>query len=160
MDKDYFLKVLEESHTEEDKLASRTTSPLCFLGDAVFNFTTYDSTMSELFAQKAVDVCRALNNRSTSEFIANEDNYVWYLMMCNVPFFSSRISWGCSIRGAWWEGNLPKGVYTTLFTLENVDLFVDGDWCDYLELSKDEWFSFVEAVVEYAQEGVRNEKDC
>lgn len=77
--------------------------PIEFLSSEVFNFTTYDGNVDSLFVQKAVEVCQAINDGKTFDYIANNKNYIWYILMLNTPFFEKRIDWGCSIRGAFWS---------------------------------------------------------
>jgi len=99
------LDLLEKEYVdykEPQEMAGFEASRLDFLGNVVFNFTTCDTKMSELFATKAVEVCEAISNKTTFDYIENEDNYQWFLLMCNMPFFANMIVWGNSIRGAWW----------------------------------------------------------
>lgn len=56
--------------------------------------------MSVLFARKAVEVCAAINDRQTFDYINDPNDYLWYLLMCNMPFFAERLECGISIRGA------------------------------------------------------------
>jgi len=46
-------------------------SRLEYLGDYIFDFTTYDGEMSALFARKAVEVCAAINDRKTFDCVNN-----------------------------------------------------------------------------------------
>ena len=109
--------------------ASETGNRLQYLSDEIFDFVTYDSEMAELFSKKAVEVCKAITERKTFEYIEdNQENLIWYLMMCNTPFFLERIEWGTSVRGAWWVGS----------TFQEV------------EYESDEWERFVEAIIEFA----------
>lgn len=94
-----YCRMLEEGFTEIRNFRGDNLSRLEYLSDHVFGFTTYDSAMAELFARKALEVCAALSNRQTFEYIENAENYRWFLWLCNVPFFASKIEWGTSIRG-------------------------------------------------------------
>ena len=101
MNKDtkYYLKLL----TDGRNLMAENSSPLEYLSCYIFEFVTYDGELDELFARKALDVCLAISSKKTFEYIEDPDNYQWFIIMCNMPFFSNKLSWGTSIRGAWWE---------------------------------------------------------
>ena len=97
-----YLKLLEHSFkivTEYEPCPPE--NHLVYLADNIFDFTTYDSEISELFASKAVDVCDAINSGATFEYINDLEQYKWFLLMCNIPFFKYKLSWGGSICGAW-----------------------------------------------------------
>ena len=141
-----YKELLEHSH----KVAAETfecapESRLEYLGDHIFDFTTYDGEMSVLFARKAVEVCAAINDGKTFDFIKDADNYTWFLVMCNMPFFAERLEWGTSIRGAWWAGRPGK-----------LEFYSYGLWMgdeqltDTLQFSADEWKRFIAAVIEFA----------
>lgn len=129
------------SHTE---CAPR--SRLEFLSEYIFNFTTYDPDISEMFAKKAVEVCKAINRKTTFKYIKDGDNYKWYLLMCNMPFFSERLEWGTSIRGAWWGVN-SDGV----IEFDSCDIWFDEDkpWSP-IKFSREEWEEFVAAIIDFA----------
>jgi hypothetical protein len=57
--------------------------------------------MSELLAEKAVEVCEAILGKTTFDFIQGQENYKWYIVLSNMLFFQSKIDWGTSVRGAW-----------------------------------------------------------
>lgn len=84
-----------------DECAPR--SRLAYLADYIFTFTTYDDDVSEIFAHYAVEVCEAITNKATFEYIKDPERYRWFLLMCNMPFFAERIDWGTSVRGAFWR---------------------------------------------------------
>lgn len=77
-------------------------SELEYLGDYVFDFTCYDSDMSELFAKGMIEVIEALILNKTFEYQKQSDGkYITYLTMVNMPFLRDKLNWGTSIRGAW-----------------------------------------------------------
>lgn len=124
-------------------------SRLEYLSEHIFDIVTYDSEMSELFASKAIDVCTAINNRKTFEFIEDIENYKWFLIICNIPFFSERIEWGASIRGAWWRLTTKKDQ----IDFKSCGLWVgDEQLIDTLKFSENEWGYFVRAIIEFARE--------
>jgi hypothetical protein len=69
------------------------TNKLEFLGEHIFDFTTYDGDMSERFAISMLSVISAISAKNTFDYIADEDNYVKYLTMVNMPFLADKITW-------------------------------------------------------------------
>lgn len=142
-----YKELLEHSY----KVAAKTfdcapESRLEYLGDHIFNFATYDSEMSVLFASKAVEVCAAINNKLTFDFIEDDNNYKWFLIMCNMPFFTERLEWGTSIRGAWW-GGMPGNQ----IEFQSCGLWIGNKQLHQtMKFSREEWEKFIAAVVEFA----------
>jgi hypothetical protein len=140
-----YVELLEHSYEMQKIYDSPSQSRLGFLADSVFDLTTYDGEMSDLFGGKSLEVCKAINDRTTFDYINDRDNYVWFLTMCNFPFFASRISWGTSIRGAWWDCYPKPG-----FTLESCGLWKDGEQILSVAFTPAEWPEFIAAMVEFA----------
>lgn len=137
-----YHELLEHSYqvTNEHQIQSR----LAYLGEYIFDFTTYDDSMSELFAAKALEVSDAISTATTFEYIKlSEENYRWYLLMCNMPFFAPKLEWGTSVRGAWWN----YAVKFTSFGLWDED----RQMLDELTFSQKEWVRFMSAILEFAK---------
>lgn len=144
-----YLALLEHSYTtERDTSENPPESRLVFLADQVFQFTTYDATMSTEFAQHAVDVCQAITQQTTFQYIEDRDRYRWFLLMCNMPFFNGRLDWGTSIRGAWWAHNPTR--------LESCGLWREAEQIGALEFTRDEWIEFIKALTAFAATGDAN----
>lgn len=142
-----YLKLLEHSF-EVVKSCSECApeSRLAYLSEHIFNFTTYDSEMDELFAAKAVEVCYAINNGATFYYIKKSENYKWFLLMCNMPFFEGKLEWGTSIRGAWWGARPGRQI-----ELDSCGLWMgDQQLTETLKFGNDEWKLFIAAVIEFA----------
>lgn len=140
-----YLELLEHSYKiEKSRGLCPPESRLCYLGDSVFEFSTYDSEMSELFAKKAVEVCEAITKSATFDYIKDAENYRWYLIMCNMPFFYDRIEWGCSIRGAWW---IHRGI-----KLEVCGLWQDNEQLLNLDFTRPDWELFTLALVNFTNQ--------
>lgn len=122
------------------------TSRLEYLANYIFDFTTYDEEMDRLFAEKAVEVCAAINDGKTFEYIKDPENYRWYLLMCNMPFFIKRLEWGTSIRGAWWKSRIGKEI-----EFQSCGIW-DGDnqLHEKMKFDQGEWEKFIAAVIEFA----------
>ena len=125
----------------------KDASKLAYLSEMIFDFTTYDYEMDELFGRKAVEVCRAINNGKTFDYIKEPENYRWYLLMCNMPFFSERLDWGTSIRGAWWGPAQGEKIKFQSCGLWDGEVQLSDD----LFFSRDEWKSFIEAIVDFSE---------
>ncbi len=137
MDKRDYLRMLEDGHAEMDSFQGGLTSRLEYLADYIFDFTTYETAMAEMFASKAVEVCSAISERKTFDYLgASDENRMWYLLMCNMPFFSDRLEWGTSIRGAWWNEPVTFTTGGLFWQGEQVTApmkFEQGDWVQFLD---------------------------
>lgn len=133
-----------ESMLEEGFYACRdiSHSRLTYLSDFIFDFITYDIEAAELFARKALEVCAAISSGKTFAYIKDPDQYRWFLVMCNMPFFSGRIEWGTSIRGAWWAHNGT--------TLSSDGLWSEGEQItDAMTFTDSQWKEFIAALIAF-----------
>lgn len=98
-----YKKLLEEKYQErlQEQCSSPPNSKLEWVGDEIFDFTTYDGQVSELFTTCMFEALKSILNGTTFEYIENRDNYLNYLAMVNMPFLRNKLEWGTSIRGAW-----------------------------------------------------------
>ena len=141
-----YLKLLEHSYAMAAGDECPPGTRLEWLGEQVFDFTTYDGAMSALFAGKAIEVCDAINTGATFDYIKDPENYRWFLLMCNMPFFDGRLSWGTSIRGAWWDANGK---------LESSGLYEGEEQVLSLDFTREQWAEFAKALVVFARSDVR-----
>lgn len=72
-----------------------------YLADRIFDFVTYDSDMDEKLAKRMLEVIECTLNKKTFEY--QKEKYENYILMVNMPFLSGKLSWGMSIRGAWFN---------------------------------------------------------
>jgi len=75
-----------------------------FVGNYVFGFTTYDSDKGsalESLTNDMLEVLKVILEKRNFEYLENEDNYMKYMTMVNMPFLIDKLQWGTSIRGAW-----------------------------------------------------------
>lgn len=132
-------RVLEEGY--EETSYSDQVDRLYYLSEYIFNFTTYDSEMAELFARRALEVCAAINNGTTFDYIKDAEQYRWYLVMCNMPFFADRIEWGTSVRGAWWMTGIK---------FDSCGLWLDGKQLyEPMEFTNLQWREFIAALLAF-----------
>ena len=107
----------------------------------IFDLTTYDGELDELFVKKIIETSKAIIDRKTSEYIEqSENNYIVYILACQIFNKNNWIDWGTSIRGSWFDehgylASNPKpiidtnlkdyGVDEIPFTIENFKLLID-----------------------------------
>jgi hypothetical protein len=138
-----YLTLLETGYKQPSQ-DGYSRSRLEFISEYIFDFTTYDSEMSELFSDKALEVCEALTNKTVADYINNSDNYKWYLLLCNIPFFADRIDWGTSVRGAWWQYNSIELSPSALWMDENTPI-------NKMVFTHEEWVSFINALITFGR---------
>ena len=142
-----YLKLLEHSYEETRHSHDETMGRLEYIGDHIFDFTTYDSEKSAVFAKKALEVCAAISNNKTFEYQKSEEGYLWYLLMINMPFFQGKLEWGTSIRGAWWDLYGKEE-----FELYSCGLFEDGKQIqEPLKFNEEQWMLFIFALSIFAE---------
>lgn len=138
-----YLQLLQESYSESQRgqasIGDHNYTKLEFLAENIFNFVTYENIVASLMAEKALEVCVAITTKSTFKYLESDEGNLWYLIMVNMPFFEDKIEWGTSIRGAWWEYG---GI-----SLEDVDLFFEGEQLTNLNIPSEEITNFVEAML-------------
>ncbi len=139
-----YLQILEDSYKMSDDYDTR----LQWLASEVFGFTTYESEVATLLACKALDVCEAINEATTFDYIANQDDHMWYLIMVNMPFFTDKISWGTSIRGTWWQTPYGKDSYS----LEYCDTFLEGHEIRDWTIPQEEWETLIKSILEFSRD--------
>lgn len=115
------LQELESDYQDSKHGECGTENKLQYLGQYVFNFTTYDSEMDELFAKMMIETLTAIQNRTTFDYIKDETQYRNYLLMCNSPFLYDKLDWGGSIRGAWFDYEYPDFIKSIEVILEWVN---------------------------------------
>jgi hypothetical protein len=140
-----YLELLEHSYEQAKQLPCPPHSRLAYLGDYIFDFTTYDDDMSAALAVMALDVCAAITAKKNFDYIQDEINYKTYILMCNMPFFADRLEWGTSIRGAWWDVHDNKPI-----KLNTSGLYIEGKQeCDWA-FSPLDWMAFINCLSLFA----------
>ena len=137
-----YLETLRQGFAQVQACALRPLTRLRYLAEYIFGFVTEDAELADLFARGALEVCLAISAQTTFEYIKDRDQYEWYILMCNMPFFRDKIEWGVSIRGAWWW---PRDD----IQLPTCGLWRDGRQLGDLVFTHDEWVEFVAAVIEF-----------
>lgn len=138
-----YLTLLNESYAAVQDHAEHELSRLEFLGDYVFDFTTYDDTVMEYLTIKALEVCIAITAKETFDYIKkSKAHHVWYITICNMPFFIGKLNWGGSIRGAWWDHGCG-------FNISSTGLYEDGEQRLEWSFTDEEWEEFIHAILAF-----------
>lgn len=144
-----YKKLLEESYKADLEFFDRLSTRYSWLSENIFDFTLYDEDMGNLFGMEAVEVCKAISEKSTFDYIKDPNNYRWYLIMVNMPFFQDKIDWGTSIRGAWWNHRPRNETFKVSFS----GLVTDEEPINEpLEFTEETWLLFIQAVIDFSEE--------
>ncbi len=136
-----YLRLLDESYAARKATIDPESTKYEFLA-SIFGIYTYSAKADKFFVKKALSVCDAITNGKTYRFTSkSKTNYRWYLAIVNLPFFRSKINWGGSIRGAFWQSvglDLEPMFWPATYEdkpVNEVYLTVD-DWVDFLKAVK------------------------
>ncbi len=89
----------------------------------IFDLTTYDGSLDELFVKKIIEVCKVILDGKNHEYIKDEHNYTVFILVCQILDRFNWIEWGTSIRGAWFGTSMnPR----CLLMSDSVTYFVKG----------------------------------
>jgi hypothetical protein len=148
--KDRWIKLLNERYNKELGFSyADHPSKLEFICEVILDFWPYDSDFAEGYATKAIEVIDSINKNKTYEYLNKKDeNYQWYLIVCNSIYLHDKITWGSSIRGAFWD--TPIKINSTDWWCEEVG------GIDFDNLTIDEAISFFKALVEFSEVEVDN----
>lgn len=148
-----YTDMLEHSYrTATSEKCCAPGSKLEFLGEHIFEFVTYESEHIKTFTSAALMTCNAISQCKTFDFITHDNNHMWYLLMVNMPFFSGKIEWGTSIRGAWWNITPCRPI-----TLESCGLYDGDSQILKMEFNEGEWDEFVYSMVEFVRDEVNTD---
>ena len=138
-----YAEVLEKSYEDMREFQDENLSRLEYLAEHIFDFATYEDYMAELFATKMVEVCQAISDKTTFDYIDTDEGRMWYLLMVNMPFLAGRLDWGTSIRGAWWD---LDGQNLHSCGLLGADGKQQCEW----RFTPEEWEGFFEGIIAFA----------
>lgn len=102
--KERYRAQYEEEKTRFDDIPSKYE----WAAGNVFDLTTYDGGLDELFVKTIVEVLKVIRDRHTFEYILDEQNYIKYILVCQLLNGFHWIEWGTSIRGAWFDDYHPN----------------------------------------------------
>lgn len=132
------VKEIYETHYKEYcDFNDDPTTKYEWAADEIFDLTTYDGELDELFVKKIIEVSKAILYRHTFEYIQNKQDYISYIIVCQMFERFNWIDWGTSIRGAWFDGRYVKarpilsrnletcGVKEVAFTRDNIGALIN-----------------------------------
>jgi hypothetical protein len=122
---------------------------------SIFNLTTYDAGLDEVFVKAIIEVCKVILERKNFEYIRNKDNYAKYILVCQMLERFEWIDWGTSIRGAWFEVENRK-IWGTDTVIRSKDILEELEWGDHNGWHTVEGVPFTEdnlrALIEFMEE--------
>lgn len=69
----------------------------------IFDLCTYDAGLDEKFVKDILEVCKVIIDKRNYDYIIDNDNYIKYILVCQLLTRYHWLHWGTSIRGAWLE---------------------------------------------------------
>lgn len=144
-----YLRTSEHLH---DGSESQTELKADFLSGDVFNLTTYDSALDILFVTDIMEVVKAIHTSTTFDYFRDDqDKYVKYITCVNFPWFTDKLDWGGSIRGAWWEYfNKGEGYMRKAVTqVGDGCLWYEGKQTKVEFDNRDGWILFVDELIKF-----------
>ena len=69
----------------------------------IFELITYDAALDEKFVKDIIEVCKVIIDKRNYDYIKDDNNYIKYILVCQLLDRFQWINWGTSIRGAWFE---------------------------------------------------------
>jgi hypothetical protein len=102
------IELYRKEYAFETEVIQEGSTKYTWAATQVFELTTYDRSLEELFVKKIIEVCKAILEGRTFEYIRDESRYVTYILVCQLLEHLNWIEWGTSIRGAWFEESHEK----------------------------------------------------
>ena len=102
--KNDFIQWFNDSYENNKKqIYSKEDYKFIFLSSYIFDVITYDDELDLEFGKKIYEVMKSIQDRTTFDYIEEENNYKNYILVCNLLDKYDLIDWGTSIRGAWFS---------------------------------------------------------
>lgn len=102
------VREIYEDHYASYCISTCGDSKYEWAASEVFDLTTYDGELDELFVKKIIEVIKVIFTRTSFEYIKDQNNYITYILVCQLLEKFNWIEWGTSIRGAWFESYHPN----------------------------------------------------
>jgi hypothetical protein len=102
------IELYRKEYAFETEVIQEGSTKYTWAASQVFGLTSYDRSLDELFVKKIIDVCKAILEGRTFEYIRDGSQYVTYILVCQLLERLNWIEWGTSIRGAWFEESHEK----------------------------------------------------
>lgn len=127
-------KEIFEKDYESHKIMLEDSNVYEWAARYIFDLTTYDGGLDEFFVKIIVNVCEAILDHKTFELIEQStEDYIDYILVCQLLNHKKWIEWGTSIRGAWFDyGKDAEPLFSgygecpdVLFTEENLKTLIE-----------------------------------
>ena len=114
-----------------------------WVASEIFGLSTYDGELDEIFVKKICEVCKCIADRKTFEYIeASQENYITYILVCQILGNKEWIDWGTSIRGAWFTYSAIDDILFWECYGENDQMFIE------VPFSKENLLALIEFIEE------------
>lgn len=101
----------------------------------IFNLTTYDDWLDEVFVKDIIEVCKVILEDRNYEYIKNEQHYIKYILVCQMFENFRWIEWGTSIRGAWFQEEYFKP-FGSDEVIKSRDILEELEWGEWNAVKK------------------------
>lgn len=105
-------------------------SKYTWAANRIFNLTTYDSSLNELFVKNILEVCKVILEDRNYEYIEDRENYIKYILVCQLLEEFDWIEWGTSIRGAWFDTDIFYNILEKKYINRSRDILDELEWWD------------------------------
>lgn len=119
-----FIELLDHDYILEAGNCEDHYSKSEYLSQIIFQFNTSDTAIDILFATKMVEVLTVIRSNSWMKYIKEENQYINYLTMVNMPFLENKLDYGTSIRSAWFNDYEEYSIYGDRFKIAKQELTV------------------------------------
>lgn len=124
------LEIYKAQYEEESTWFEYPMSKCQWVAHRVFDLVTYDDDLDERFTRDILEVCKAIINQETYEYIRDGSNYVKYIAVCQLLINFHWLNWGTSIRGAWFEIEYSNTWSETKPKNTSKDILEELEWWD------------------------------
>lgn len=90
----FYLEFVNPAGTKFDWAASE-----------IFDLVTYDYELNEFLVRKILKVCKVILDRNVYDYIYDKEQYLTYILVCQMLHAKNWIEWGTSIRGCWFDSS-------------------------------------------------------
>jgi len=152
-----WLNILNYNYQEQSPWNGDGYLKTEFVAQHILDIYTYSNMTDNFLCVKTLEVMEAIQENKTFEYISDENNNLWYMAVLHMDFLSDKISWGSSIRGAFWESfhnGLPHNPEGKVAEIGDGMLLAVGTdkQIKYTITGNEEWVGFVDAVLDFCKD--------
>jgi hypothetical protein len=97
------LDIYESEYRDYTLYVNHSGTKYEWAANYIFDLCTYDGELDELFVKKIIEICKAIFDKTTYEYMKDKSKYITYILVCQLLDKFNWIDWGTSIRGAWFD---------------------------------------------------------